>query len=40
MKNTGKGETSVVEQTKVDQPVEIINRNDINRLENMKEGQK
>lgn len=40
MKNTGKGETSVVEQTKVDQPVEITNRNDVNRLENMKEGQK
>lgn len=40
MKNTGKGETSVVEQTKVDQPAEITNRNDVNRLENMKEGQK
>ena len=40
MKNTGKGETSTIEQSKVDEPVEITNRNDINRLEKMSEGQK
>ena len=40
MKNTGKGETSTIEQSKVDEPVEITNRNDINRLEKMAEGQK
>lgn len=39
MKNTGKGETSTIEQSKVDEPVEINNRNDVNRLEKMKEGQ-
>lgn len=39
MKNTGKGETSTIEQSKVDEPIEINNRNDVNRLKKMKEGQ-
>ena len=40
MKNTGTGETSTVEQSKVDDPIELTNKNDINRLEKMKENQK
>lgn len=40
MKNTGQGETSTLEQAKVDEPVEITNRNDLNRLNNMFEGDK
>lgn len=40
MKNTGKGETSTVEQGKVDEPTQITSRNDINRLEKMSEGDK
>ena len=36
MKNTGKGETSTIEQSKVDEPVEITNKKDLNRLKNMK----
>lgn len=36
MKNTGKGETSTIEQSKVDEPVEITNKKDLNRLQNMK----
>ena len=40
MKNTGKGETSTVEQGKVDEPTQITSRNDINRLEKISEGDK
>ena len=40
MKNTGKGETSTIEQSKVDEPVEITNRNDLNKLKKMSNGDK
>lgn len=40
MKNTGKGETSTIEQGKVDEPVEITDRNDLNRLKKMSAGDK
>ena len=40
MKNTGQGETSTVEQSKVDEPVSVVSRNDENKLKNMKAGDK
>lgn len=40
MKNTGKGETSSIEKEEVDEPVEITNRNDLNKLKNMENGDK
>lgn len=40
MQNTGKGETSTIEQAKVDEPVEITDRNDLNKLNNMSNGSK
>lgn len=40
MKNTGQGETSTVEQSKVDEPVSVVSRNDKNKLKNMKAGDK
>lgn len=40
MKNVGKGETSTVEQSKVDEPVEITSRNDLNKLNNMSKNSK
>lgn len=40
MKDTGQGETSSIEQGTVDEPVEISDRNDLNRLNSMSEGDK
>lgn len=40
MKNTGKGETSTIEKEEVDEPIEITNRNDLNKLKNMEDGDK
>ena len=40
MKSTGQGETSSVEQGEVDEPTEITDRNDMNKLKNMSEGSK
>lgn len=40
MKNTGKGETSNLEQGEVDEPTSVEDRNDINKLNSWTEGQK
>lgn len=40
MKNTGKGETSSLEQGEVDEPIPVEDRNDRNKLESWTEGQK
>ena len=40
MKNTGKGETSNLEQGEVDEPIPVEDRNDRNKLESWTEGQK
>lgn len=40
MKNTGKGETSNLEQGSVDEPINVEDRNDRNRLESWTNGQK
>lgn len=40
MKNTGRGETSNIEQSEVDEPVNISSKNDANKLNNMQNGQK
>ena len=40
MKNTGKGETSNLEQGTVDEPVDIEDRNDQNKVESWQSGQR
>ena len=40
MKNTGKGETSNLEQGEVNEPVEIEDRNDQNKIDSWQTGQK